>query len=496
MNFRKTCKPLFLVVSLALFVSCEKEIENNEVGDIETFENTIKVQYFKGIPVNHRFSASIEELESEDIEESLLNFYNTEKSKANKSLGVSEKEVASTLPDTDMIAESALEVYDEFPFQKNESENNMDSLLKEKLRQDQLIPEVREELLRLGYIEDVDALIEEAIAIADSEIEKSEQDNWEMIRSDFSTLSEEEIAKNIELINEYYLLNFEYVVLENIAYNEERIVNKIKETQLKNASQKALEGYDGPYYDKACTYAKVKLKGYTSAVHTVAMGTAALTAQSSSKEMFSEAEGGSSNTREDAYRHMLFNALLANYYPSVSSKVSSVNFAKAVGDSYEECGTNPLDSKEMDYHNNKIGRDVWVSKTSYRKVLWATVGLNRPSTSSLKSAIYTYVNEKSCFIVKTKSSAFPNNLLSRDQVPFEIWNRIRNTSDNIVVYFSGTIAPDVALPEGEYDDSECIANNLEPYTIIWVSPNNLIKIPISIPNSCLITSGPACYNID
>ncbi len=501
MNFRNTYKPFFLALSFTLLISCEKEIEKNEIGDLETFENTIEVQYFKGLPVHHRFSASIEELESEDVEVALLNFYNTEKSKANKASGISETEAASALPDAAIITESAIEVYDQFPFQKNESENNIDNLLQEKLRQDKLIPQVREELRRLGYLQDVDAQIEEVIAIAESEIKKSEQDNWEMIRSDFSTLSEEEIADNIDIINEYYLLNFDYAVLENIAYNEERIVSKLKGTQ-KSMSQKAQEGYDSPYYDKVCTYAKVASKGYGSAVHTAAMATAALTAQSSSKEMFSDDEGGSANTREDAYRHLLFNALLANYYPSVSSKVSAVNFAKAVGDAYEECGSNPVDSKEMDYHNNAIGREIWASMTSYRKTFWgATIGLRRPSVSSLKSGIYDYVNEKSCFIVKTMNDNFPNFLLNRDQFPIEIWSKIRNTEDDKVVYFEGTIAPGILLPQEEYDYSVCDDNNLSRtkivYKDVYIPGTDIVmdSTPLFVPNDCVITSS-ACYNVD
>ena len=65
-------------------------------------------------------------------------------------------------------------------------------------------------------------------------------------------------------------------------------------------------------------------------------------------------EGGDNEI--DATRHMYFQALLCNYYGG--SMEARLDFAKRVGDLWEECGNNKPDSMEMDYHNNRVGREV------------------------------------------------------------------------------------------------------------------------------------------
>ena len=59
----------------------------------------------------------------------------------------------------------------------------------------------------------------------------------------------------------------------------------------------------------------------------------------------------------------------------IASTVVLVEQAKEVGDSHEECGTNPLCSKAMDLNNNDIGSGVATSgNTCYGGCLGAVLG--------------------------------------------------------------------------------------------------------------------------
>ena len=64
-------------------------------------------------------------------------------------------------------------------------------------------------------------------------VQKAEQ-NWEMIKADFPTLTEAEIEENIEVIDEYYEQNLDYVVLNEIAENEDDYADKVALKSLKN----------------------------------------------------------------------------------------------------------------------------------------------------------------------------------------------------------------------------------------------------------------------
>lgn len=84
------------------------------------------------------------------------------------------------------------------------------------------------------------------------------------------------------------------------------------------------------------------------------------------------------DTKQDAYRHILWNALLCHNYRTVSSKSPKLRFAKAITDAHEECGQNKEDTHQMDYHNNAIGRKLYNDNTPYRTFLGMTTGLRSP----------------------------------------------------------------------------------------------------------------------
>lgn len=136
----------------------------------------------------------------------------------------------------------------------------------------------------------------------------------------------------------------------------------------------------------------------------------------------------SSDTKRDAFRHVLWSSLLARYYWTVTSKSKRLQFAEAVGNANEECGENNDDGMYMDFHNNKIGRELFNQNSSYKtkKVLWwrVTYGLNLPSTSSLVSITRTKVNSAK-FINPDTYTSIPTRV-----------EQIENTDDSQVVYIS------------------------------------------------------------
>lgn len=139
---------------------------------------------------------------------------------------------------------------------------------------------------------------------------------------------------------------------------------------------------------------------------------------------------GETDTKRDAFRHVLWSSLLARYYWTVSSKSKRLSFAEAVGWANEECGSNNDDGMSMDYHNNRIGRELFNQNTSYKtKKIWfvrITYGLNKPSTSRLRDLTRSKVN----------SGRFIDNrtiVNTQERIESNVED-INNTSTSQVVY--------------------------------------------------------------
>lgn len=81
-------------------------------------------------------------------------------------------------------------------------------------------------------------------------------------------------------------------------------------------------------------------------------------------------EGG--DNKIDAIRHMYWQALLCNNYGG--SLEARLDFAKRVGDLYEEYGDNNSDSMAMDYHNNRVGRQVVYRENARTYKEWCCFG--------------------------------------------------------------------------------------------------------------------------
>lgn len=161
-------------------------------------------------------------------------------------------------------------------------------------------------------------------------------------------------------------------------------------------------------------------------------------ADDSSTNYYSSRNVGPYNTRRDAYRHILWNSLLAQYYFTISSKSKRLDFAEFVTNARETspCGNfNEVDSREMDYHNNAIGRSIWANNTSYRTILGITWGLNRSSTSHLKDLVRESVEWNGLYIVKD------HDLVGFRYSKEQVKAKILETDINTPVYFNKFIAP-------------------------------------------------------
>ena len=59
--------------------------------------------------------------------------------------------------------------------------------------------------------------------------------------------------------------------------------------------------------------------------------------------------------------------LTYNYF-TISSKSPRLRFSEAISYAYEDCSINDADAREMDYHNNFIGRKLWDDNCGYRRI--------------------------------------------------------------------------------------------------------------------------------
>lgn len=410
-NFKKLQLTTLIIIAVSMY-SCENQDDfsfqtEESVSEIDTSE----LINFKGLSVNHRFATPIKYLEIKHTEEVLKEMYNTSKHAVAQRKGMASSTDIAELPNVALIVEATKKNLNLFPYKEIQEE--LEEQATEKLSSI--------ELLKIERHKQIEA-------------EKEDQEHLAMIKQDFPTLTEAEIEKNIDLIDEYYSQNLDYVVLNETAENEDVLTGKV-------AARSA-----------SCVFSRIVGFRWGFARATYAMVLASTRASTSAGNYYPDSPGsyngyvggGGTNTRGDAYRHILWNALLANYYYTIRSKTKRINFAKAVADANEQCNTtNPIDSEAMDYHNNFIGRKIWNDNTSYRRNWFGWIyGLNTPSTSRLKRLVRYAVNRESCFLVKIKrNDRFPANLLTQNKTAAQIKAKILSTDSNTAVYFQGTIAP-------------------------------------------------------
>lgn len=279
--------------------------------------------------------------------------------------------------------------------------------------------------------------------------------NVNMITTDFVNLSEQDIHPNNVVLDQYYSQNLDYMVLAEIANNPtiyDNLDNNLAKTN--NETLTAI-----------CTLLAISANGYGWVRGAISYGLAGDRAIDSSSNYYPNLD--EANSRRDAYRHILWNSLLTQYYFTISSKVPRLGFAKLVTDARESgvcANSNNADSRQMDYHNNFIGRKIWDDNTTYRKLFGWVVGLNKPSTSDLKDYAFHTVEKVSCFIVKDHPT---NTSPSFNYTIQETKQQILNTHQNTAVYFIGPIAPKQPRTTVTNDYSDCAGTGT-------TSPNELM----------------------
>ena len=295
----------------------------------------------------------------------------------------------------------------------------------------------------------------EATYQAATEIEA--QENWEMIKADYPTLSEEQIKENIELVDEYYLRNIDYVVLDEIAINGEEIANKVAQKR-KTYSKVVLDG-------KECGGIVAFIHGHFLSLVPVIGGLLAVSnakkagegAESSAARYYGKLDKQTSSNRRDAYKHLMWNALMAKYYFSLIPSIRiRTDFAKKVAKAYELCGGNALDETAMDKHNNVIGRKIYDDNTTYRRFLGIPVGLREPSNPTLERIAKDYVENKSCYIVKEADGNDFNGNKIDPLSDSEVRTYIQNTDVHTVVYYNGPVAHGYYWTFSHWDYTGCL----------------------------------------
>lgn len=179
---------------------------------------------------------------------------------------------------------------------------------------------------------------------------------------------------------------------------------------------------------------------------------------------FPSLKGG--NTKQDAYRHILWNALLCHNYRTVSSKSPKLSFAKAVTDAYEECGDNDEDARQMDYHNNGIGRKLYTENTPYRTFLGFITGLKSPSLALLKRKTREVVDD--AFFIDNRIGIIVERATKIRTKKFNCTTKYSRRSRNICEGFGDNILEE-PLIIGDFEQIEYSEDCWETYYVPYQS---------------------------
>jgi hypothetical protein len=225
--------------------------------------------------------------------------------------------------------------------------------------------------------------LEEMAAVEDENLkqypdfDEMADEDIEWIKRDFPTLTEQEIAENIEAISEYYIKNLQYDLIIDLTENR---------NSLKSASY-----YGGTTCSKEFWFLVLKPKA------AIQIKKAREDAEKYTIELYGDNLGGD---KSDAFRHIIWNTLIAKYYGGKKKSISKgVDMAKTFTDIHEDCNSGDGQEEydqEMDYHNNWIGRDhfqrIASIKTKRRRFWFKKKWLVCPDNSTIKTAIKAKVD--------------------------------------------------------------------------------------------------------
>jgi len=135
---------IFILFGLLTF-SCEYDSDLSPQKEVVAEVEISKLINFKGLPVNHRFSTPVKELEIEHTESNLKTMYNKVQVSNAKKKGIAFRG-EEELPDVEIIIEGTNNVIDQFPYKDifEEEELERTSIVSSK---DSLTVEEYEEIL-------------------------------------------------------------------------------------------------------------------------------------------------------------------------------------------------------------------------------------------------------------------------------------------------------------------------------------------------------------
>ena len=204
------------------------------------------------------------------------------------------------------------------------------------------------EELEYPSLEEIAAVEEENLKQYPDFDEMADED-IEWIKKDFPTLTEQEIAENIEAISEYYIKNLQYDLIIDLTENR---------NILKSASY-----YGGASCSREFWFLSTKPTAATQ------IKKAKEDAEKYTKDY--DPSGNHWLTKADAFRHGIWNVLIAKYYGSKKKSVGKgVDMARDFTNIHEDCnkGDGSADwDIEMDLHNNLTGREYFRSVASIKK---------------------------------------------------------------------------------------------------------------------------------
>ncbi|MGY6649037.1 DUF6973 domain-containing protein [Wenyingzhuangia sp. IMCC45574] len=475
---KKTLIALILVVGFSV-CSCQDTIEQEVEGVEETTLQTSHIIDYKGLQVNHRFSTPVEELllEKETTGEELTAKYTRIKHKLEVKYNPNLTGVRSGIqpistvkneefPSGEMIIEGVKNVIDQFPYDVEllkQTEEDFKTEISPLVFKDSLTVEEYEELLRLQDLDSI-ALAQHEL-LYQQEKEAKMEANMEMIKQDFPTLSDESIEDNIDLIDEYYQKNMDYMALEEVAAHEGEITTNLEQRVPKVARRSVItpvvatvgigilaavvnKKYKDLSATEKCVYNKVVSKyGMLGAYIGNKAGE---NARHKARRYY--AGQHEKLTRLDAFRHTYWNALMCKNFVTLStSKSKRMNFAKFISEALYDCGDVydatkvGIDSRAMDRHNDNVGRRIYDKNTKRIKFWKWTIGLREPSYSRLRSVIRDRIHKSSDYIVQyhpedndVESSVNYGGIY--DYSVEELVNKIQKIHDDRPVYYRKTIA--------------------------------------------------------
>ncbi len=259
------------------------------------------------------------------------------------------------------------------------------------------------------------------------------ENDMNMIRNDFPLLSDDQIASQMDVIEDYYSLNFEneYKLKYDELYSSpikikfDGLIHQRSNISILDGLcliEEAGYGISNPIKFIKALYSLYKSEGVAETI--------SLNEYGSSMD--------ANDTKRDAFRHMIWNAMLAQYYFTVTRKAPRINFAKAFTDVWEESScriqTNTDAAKNMDLHNNHIGRSVWNNQANYAYSFFGIpFGLSTPTRQQLTVEFNTKISAARFINVTTLG------------VPTTV-SEINATHSNIAVYIK---RPNITFNTGD-----------------------------------------------